>query len=252
MNLTELKSSIAQTKKNLKKSFVAVKGDISKLQKTNSKFINRFRDIESKIGNYSSKKYVSETLLKNNYEIGNKINKINSGLKNKENLKREFKILKKIENKVKTLDRDSLSEEEFNIFKDELIDELEVLKEELKEIRDKTITEMQLNKELAKIRATQRRMKMTLEELDSLHEEIELNNKIHKEIKKLNRKADLLLTKQHHDLTSKTLTEIEKKSFWEKIVDFFSEEEEEPQKQPKKKTSNKNRNKKVTKKATKR
>ena len=84
MNLTELKDNITQTRKNLKKSFIAVKEDIFKLQKTNSKFINRFKEVEFKIENCSTKKYVSETLLKNNYEIRKKISKINNELRNRE------------------------------------------------------------------------------------------------------------------------------------------------------------------------
>ena len=251
MNFIELKSDITQIKKNLRKSFVAVKGDISKLKKTDSKFIGRFRDVESKINNCSTKKYVTETLLKNNYNVENKINKINQELRNRESLKREFKILKKVEDKVKKLNHESLSEEEFSIFKDEIIDELEVLKEELREVKDKAVSEMDLNKELAKIRASQKRMKRSIEDLDDIRDEIELNDKIHKEIKKLNKKADLLLSKQGRDLTSDTLVEIEKKSFWEKIIEFFSEEEEEPKKEQVKKLD-KNRNKKVSKKAPKR
>ena len=245
MDSEEMNIIINQIKKNIKKSFIAVKEDILKLQKTNSKFISRFREIEAKVDNCTTKKQINETLLKNRYDIDNKVNEIKEELKKRENLKKEFKILKKVEDKVKELDKINLTKEEFNIFKEEIIDEIEGIKEEIKEIKEKTITEMQLNKEMSKTRANQRRLKKSIEELEELKDTVELNNKIHKEIKKLNRKADLIINKEKHDLTSKTLIEIEKKSLWEKVIDFFSDEEEEIQ--LKKKSNNK-----ITKKTTKR
>ena len=243
---------------NLKRSFSGVKRDIQRLAKTNEEQLN---ELNKKLVELEED-YVAKQDFNNEIDSFNKkYSGVRKELKKREKLKKELKEALRLREEVNSVVEDIKKingiKKEFNKFKDSVVNKEELdmqtnkfdarikkraqdvnnLKKEFENLENKLIKESYFNQQIENLR----------DEIQVIKNNFVEKNSFRKNINKLNArfKGIVAFLKKHPEIRKedkKKIIEIEKargkeesalKSAWNGIVDFFTEEVEEPKKKKK-------------------
>jgi len=243
---------------NLKNSFVKVKSDIQKLSKTNEEHID---ELNKKLADFEDE-YVEKQDFNNKIDsFSKKYDKLRREIKKREKLKKDLKEAVKLKKFVDSLAEDIKNingvKKEFKKFRDSVVNKEEFnmqankfdarikkkaqdinnFKKNLDDLENRFIRESYFNEQIEKL----------MDEIQSIKENSVNKNYFKGKINMLNArfKRIIIFLKKHPKLRKddkKKISEIEKaqgkeegalKSVWNGIVDFFTEEVEEPEKEKK-------------------
>ncbi|GEM_PF-3050303 len=269
----EVKKRFSDINLNLKRSFSKVKGDILKLARTNEGHVN---ELSRKLAEIEEN-YVARQDLNNEIDSFNKkYEGLRRELKKREKLKKELKEALKLREAVNSVVEDIKKingiKREFRKFKDSVINREEFnmqsnkfdarikkraqdtnnLKKELEDLENKFIKEFYFNQQIDELRKDIRAIRNNFIEKNYFRKNI---NRLEARFKRI-----IVFLKKHPkvgDDDKKKLVEIAKsqekegtivKRVWKGIVDFFTEEVEEPKerKKPEKKRKFEKRKKRGT------
>ena len=245
---------------NLKRSFSKVKNDIQKIVKTNEEHIN---ELNTKLTDFGDE-YVEKQEFNNELNsFSKKYDSLRREVKKREKLKKELKEALKLREAVNSVAEDikkingikkefekfkgsAINREEFNMQANKFdarikkrAQDITNTKKELDELEKRFIDESYFNKELSDLR----------QEIQLVRKNSVENNYFKKNLNRLDSrfKGIIDFLKKHPEIKKedkKKIDEIEKsqgkeesalKSAWNGIVDFFTEEVEEPkEKKPEK------------------
>ncbi len=242
--------------KNLKSSFSAVKKDINNLTKKKERFIQDINNKLSRIREDSVKRQDFQSEIGSlNEKYKGILNEIRKREKLKKELKEALKLRKSINSMIESFEKTNEIKKEFENLKNAVVDvnefkmqankfdarikkraqDISNMKKELDELEKRFIDKSYFNEQLSDLR----------QEIQSVRKNSVENNYFRRNLNRLNARFERMINflKKHPELRKedkKKIIEIEKsqgkeestlKSAWNGVVDFFTEEVEEPEKE---------------------